>query len=826
MLRPFTGVHALVAIALALPTRAEDEQATGFTMQLHRMPRHNRQPARYARRLGVEEDGPELVPLHLGLGTHYTWLYAGTPPQRASVIVDTGSALLAFPCSGCNGCGNHTDVPFNADNSSTLVHVKCSQKSFYRCKECKLPSDTCAISQSYLEGSSWKASVVEDVVYLGGDSSFDDDAMRSKYGTRYQFGCQNVETGLFVTQVADGIMGLSRTDDHIVAKLYHEKKIPSNLFSLCFIENGGTMSVGQPHKAAHRGEIAYVKMIVDGSPSHLYNLPVKDIRIGGKSINAKAESYTQGHFIVDSGTTDSYLPKSMEGEFMKMFREVAGRDYQVEAACKGYTNEELSLLPTIQFVMEAEGGKSEEVILSVPPEQYLLRDKGKYCGGIHLTENSGGVIGANLMTNRDMIFDSSNQRIGFVDADCAWQETSNSTATSSAMNKTTKISEGKEKEKAATTIAIAPGGTSVVKSTPAPAADAASKDAGTPTPPADAASEDAGTPAPPADAASEDAGTPAPPADAASEDAGTPAPPADAASKDAGTPTPLADAASEDAGTPAPPADAASEDAGTPAPPADVASEDAGTPAPPADAASEDAGTPAPLADAASEDAGTPAPMANATSTPASTTVSAELATKTMPTVEATMEPATPEPAMTSADTSQTTLVTNISSVQTASRDADPELQTVPDDMAESSSATATVSSKSKGRSFGTHPMVLTLVGAILVVGFLLMVVLSVRRRRRKTGNKQLWSRVEGDEEDEDVQDEEEFGLAFSDKKALQGTPTTKHQRLKQDDRDDDDNDDDHDRHQERSSDEDDDVFACETIQEEPEVDTSTLDRL
>ena len=197
--------------------------------------------------------------------THYTWVYAGTPPQRASVIVDTGSALMAFPCSGCDGCGNHTDLPFDADNSSTLVHVKCSQQSFYQCKGCNLPSDTCAISQSYLEGSSWKASVVEDVVYLGGDSSFDNEVMRNKYGTLYQFGCQNVETGLFVTQVADGIMGLSRTDNHIVAKLHRENKIPSNLFSLCFIEDGGTMSVGQPHTAAHRGEIGYVKMIPDSS---------------------------------------------------------------------------------------------------------------------------------------------------------------------------------------------------------------------------------------------------------------------------------------------------------------------------------------------------------------------------------------------------------------------------------------------------------------------------------------------------------------------------------------------------------------------------------
>ncbi|KAG4052187.1 hypothetical protein PC123_g12615 [Phytophthora cactorum] len=464
MVRVIAGFPALLA---AVSMLAEAEQVAGMTMELHRLPKHDIHPERYVRRLNTEEDAPELVPLHLGLGTHYTWLYAGTPPQRASVIADTGSALMAFPCSGCDGCGHHTDQPFQAANSSTLVHITCSQKSFFQCKECRVQSDTCGISQSYMEGSSWKASVVEDIVYLGGESSFDDEEMRNQYGTHFQFGCQSSETGLFVTQVADGIMGLSNTENHIVAKLHRENKIASNLFSLCFTENGGTMSVGQPHKAAHRGEISYVKVMSDRSAGHFYNVHMKDIRIGGKSINAKEEAYTRGHYIVDSGTTDSYLPRALKTEFLQMFKEIAGRDYQVGNSCKGFTNKDLASLPTIQLVMEAYGDENAEVILDVPPEQYLLESNGAYCGGIYLSENSGGVIGANLMMNRDVIFDLGNQRVGFVDADCAYQGAANSTAPPS-------IHKGGTTTTTSTANATVPSVTPGVADTAAPTAAATS----------------------------------------------------------------------------------------------------------------------------------------------------------------------------------------------------------------------------------------------------------------------------------------------------------------------------------------------------------------
>ena len=40
----------------------------------------------------------EDTPLYQGIGTHYANIFVGTPPQRVSVIVDTGSHHTAFPC--------------------------------------------------------------------------------------------------------------------------------------------------------------------------------------------------------------------------------------------------------------------------------------------------------------------------------------------------------------------------------------------------------------------------------------------------------------------------------------------------------------------------------------------------------------------------------------------------------------------------------------------------------------------------------------------------------------------------------------------------------
>lgn len=88
----------------------------------------------------------EVVPLNIGTGTHYTWIYVGSPPQRASVIVDTGSHVMAFPCKGCSSCGTHTDAPYDMSMSSTAEYVSCNSHPQYQCQLCGA-DDKCIISQ-------------------------------------------------------------------------------------------------------------------------------------------------------------------------------------------------------------------------------------------------------------------------------------------------------------------------------------------------------------------------------------------------------------------------------------------------------------------------------------------------------------------------------------------------------------------------------------------------------------------------------------------------------------------------------------------------------
>lgn len=450
--------------------------------------------------------------------------------------------------------------------------------------------------------------------------------------------------------------------------------------------------------------------------SHFYNVNVKDIRIGGKSINAKEEAYTRGHYIVDSGTTDSYLPRALKNEFLQVFKEVAGRDYQVGTSCHGYTNEDLASLPTIQFVMEAYGDENAEVVFDIPPEQYLLHSDNSYCGSIYLSENSGGVIGANLMMNRDVIFDLGNQRVGFVDADCAYQG-GNSTTTTKAPSIGDHITSKKNISEnvvpSATTAAVP-------VSTSATAINVTSTDA----------------------------------------------------------PIAAPTAAPTAASTAAPKAIAR--------PQTTVAT------------------TPEPTA-------------AEATSKPTATAAAStpKATVKTIP--ESTSAIVTSEPAATPALTPEAE-EENASSVDSSSNSVQ-NIQALAEETAtktQSSSSADFAAVTTKEKSSGAHPMVLTIVGAVLVVGFLLMMLISVSRRREKTGKDQLWSRVKGSEEDEDDDDEEEFGLVRNDKKG----GSAKHQRLGQEE------DDDSHHGQDSSSDEEDEVFDRKSMQEDPKVDNRTLERL
>jgi len=376
--------------------------------ELHRIRGAGHRRRRRLDSLGADPAEGGTTPLFMGIGTHYAHVYVGTPPQRASVIVDTGSHHTAFPCTGCKSCGKHTDPYFDPSKSSTLKTLGCDGcVAAARCV-----TKTCQVSQSYTEGSSWKAVQMMDSYYVGGVDASDGGGAKGWIKTPFVFGCQTYETGLFRTQKADGIMGMSMHAQTLVPTMRADAKLNHNSFSLCFMHGGGTMALGGVDERSHRAPMAFVPLAKNAG---WFTVKLLDIRMGGTSIGVPATTFASGKgTIVDSGTTDTYLPRRAADKFKAAWAAHVGASPKYANTKLAFTASQAKKLPVLTFVFE--GG----VEVNVDPSAYLERSAGKYVPRVYLTESSGAVLGANFMQDHDVFFDAEHRRVGFAEADCSY----------------------------------------------------------------------------------------------------------------------------------------------------------------------------------------------------------------------------------------------------------------------------------------------------------------------------------------------------------------------------------------------------------------------
>lgn len=206
----------------------------------------------------------QVVSLFQGYGTHFVDLWVGSPPQRQTLIVDTGSATTAFPCRACTRerCGRvasyHTDGPFQEQLSTTFAAVQCGDCFLGECKSANEDANEqedkkaqCTFGVTYQEGSNWTAFEAIDQVYVGGmhtqalpleqqqqQHQHSKDGLDPLAATEYtfplRFGCQTQMTGHFRTQLEDGIVGMDIGRPAIWNQMYLQGKIGARAFSLCF----------------------------------------------------------------------------------------------------------------------------------------------------------------------------------------------------------------------------------------------------------------------------------------------------------------------------------------------------------------------------------------------------------------------------------------------------------------------------------------------------------------------------------------------------------------------------------------------------------------
>ena len=354
------------------------------------------------------------------LNYYYTSLYLGKDRQRQTYILDTGSGITTSPCSECKKCGKHINKPYKLDDNSKVISCPSDECSLVR-SSCQREKK-CGFSIGYLEGSSINGFYFNEEISLGDENS--------KLNQSYYLpiGCTTSETHLFLTQLADGIMGLCNERTSFVSMLKKKHVIDNNIFSLCFNSDGGYFSFGEINSDFHKknSHIFYIPLINKGG--HNFNFQGFSLSINNIQIQTSAYGF------LDSGTTITYFPKEIYSKIekeifthCKKVRNCGGsfvnvQDYGPCIKFKGDREmmEGVRNWPGIVFHMKNNGEKYDYVW--TPENYYFNYTKDGLIHGCFGFEGEGTskiTLGSTFFHGHDIIFDSENNRVGFIEADCS-----------------------------------------------------------------------------------------------------------------------------------------------------------------------------------------------------------------------------------------------------------------------------------------------------------------------------------------------------------------------------------------------------------------------
>lgn len=166
--------------------------------------------------------------------------------------------------------------------------------------------------------------------------------------------------------------------------------------------------------------ILYAKIFKDEGwfNVNLVDILFRDLKSGQeRSLGKNQVKFHAGkETIIDSGTTDTFLPTALGDEFRYVFKQMSGLNYKDD----GYTymkESDVAILPVIVFRVEAVDGSMLD--LEMDAKSYMESvGNGKYAFRIYFDGDNEAILGANFMNNKNIIFDTDRRRVGFARSKC------------------------------------------------------------------------------------------------------------------------------------------------------------------------------------------------------------------------------------------------------------------------------------------------------------------------------------------------------------------------------------------------------------------------
>ncbi|KAK6133808.1 hypothetical protein DH2020_032519 [Rehmannia glutinosa] len=369
-----------------------------------------------------------------GSGQYLVSLHLGTPPQRVSLIADTGSDLTWVSCSACRRRCSPRATSFFPRHSVSFQPYHCYDsacglvphpKKAARCNHTRLHS-TCRYEYSYSDGSTTNGFFSRET------TTFNTSAATLLKFQRFSFGCGFWNSGPSVSGPSiNGVLGLGRGPISFSSQLGREF---GHKFSYCLMDyslsppptsylliGGG----GSANGAVPKAKFSYTPLLKNPLSPTFYYIGIESVIINDVKLRISPsvwaiDEFGNGGTVLDSGTTLTFLAEPAYRRILAVFERLVKLPRPAEPTvgfdlCLNVSGSALPSLPQLSFQL---GGDS---VFSPPPRNYFIdTSDGVKCLALQPVTSVAGfsVIGNLMQQGYTFEFDMDRSRLGFTRHGC------------------------------------------------------------------------------------------------------------------------------------------------------------------------------------------------------------------------------------------------------------------------------------------------------------------------------------------------------------------------------------------------------------------------